>query len=97
MDDDLEWDAQKEQDNLKKHGISLTEAVTALEDEYAITIEDDQPGERRFITIGMEENGRILLVVYTYRGSIIRIISARKATSTERQAYGGENKWKSMP
>jgi uncharacterized DUF497 family protein len=96
MKSDLEWDAQKEQSNLKKHGISLTEAVTALEDEYAITIEDDQPGERRFITIGMDENGRILLVVYTYGGVIIRIISARKATSSERDAYAGENKWTAM-
>jgi uncharacterized DUF497 family protein len=70
--------------------------VTALEDEYAITIEDDQPGERRFITIGLDENGRILLVVYTYRGVVIRIISARKATSAGREAYERENRWTAM-
>jgi uncharacterized protein len=96
MNSDLEWDAQKEQRNLKKHGVSFTAAVTALEDEYAITIEDDQPGERRYITIGMDENSRILLVVYTYRGVVIRIISARKATSAECEAYAGENKWTEM-
>jgi uncharacterized protein len=90
MDNDLEWDAQKEQRNIKKHGVSFTEAVTALEDEVALTIEDDRTGERRYITIGMDETGKILLVVYTYRGSAIRIISARNATSAERQAYMGE-------
>jgi len=91
MNNNLEWNAHKEQSNLKKHSISFMEAVAALEDEHAITIEDDQPGERRFITIGMDEHGSILTVVYTYRGEVIRIISARKATSAERKAYEGEN------
>jgi uncharacterized protein len=89
MDNDLEWDAQKERSNLKKHGVSFTAAVTALEDEYAITIEDDHPGERRFITIGKDDNDRILLVIYTYRGKTIRIISARRATAAEREVYIG--------
>jgi len=52
MEPTLEWDPQKESSNLKKHGVSFIEAVTALEDELALTVEDDHPHERRFITIG---------------------------------------------
>jgi uncharacterized protein len=87
MESDLEWDPKKELSNLKKHGVSFTEAVTALEDEVAVTIEDDYPGERRFITVGLSETGRVLVVVYVYRGTAVRIISARKVTSVEREAY----------
>jgi uncharacterized protein len=83
----LEWDPQKERNNLRKHGVSFIEAVTALEDELAVTIEDDHPSERRFISIGLGETGRVLVVVYTYRGERVRIISARKATSLEQEVY----------
>jgi len=88
--DYLEWDADKERSNIRKHGITFSEAVTALEDEQAITIEDDHPAETRFITLGMDEAGRVLVVIYTYRGEMIRIISARKATATERAVYESE-------
>ena len=87
MEPTLEWDPQKERSNLRKHGVSFIEAVTALEDELALTIEDDNPGERRFVSIGLSETGRVLAVVYTYRGERIRIISARNATHQEREAY----------
>jgi uncharacterized DUF497 family protein len=96
MDIDLEWDEQKEQSNLRKHGVSLPAAVSALEDEYATTIEDDYREERCFITIGMDDKDRILVVIYTFRGEKIRIISARKATSAEREEYKGANRWISM-
>ena len=76
----IEWDPQKALSNLKKHGIAFADAVSALEDDYALTIEDDDPHERRFITLGMDALGRLLVVVYTYRGDTIRIISARRAT-----------------
>ena len=88
--DYLEWDAEKERKNISKHGISFSEAVTALEDEQAITIEDDYPAETRFITLGMDEAGRILVVVFTYRGEMVRIISTRKATAAERAVYESE-------
>ena len=88
--DYLEWDPEKERSNVRKHGISFSEAVTALEDELAITLEDDYPAETRFITLGMDEAGRVLVVVYTYRGEVIRIISARKAVSAERAVYESE-------
>jgi uncharacterized DUF497 family protein len=87
MEPTLEWDPKKELTNLKKHGVSFIEAVTVLEDELALTVEDNHPGERRFISIGLGETGRVLVVVYTYRGAAIRIISARKAIPVERKAY----------
>jgi uncharacterized protein len=84
---DYEWDSEKALANLHKHGIDFADAAIALEDEQALTIEDDYSDERRFITIGADGLGRLLTVVYTYRSAIIRIISARKATSQERQNY----------
>jgi uncharacterized DUF497 family protein len=87
MQPDVEWDPAKEQANFDKHGVHFTQALTALEDDYALTVEDDQPGERRFITLGRDETGQLLVVVYTYRGEVVRIISARRATSAERAAY----------
>lgn len=87
MNPDAEWDPAKEQANFKKHGVRFTQALTALEDDYALTIEDDLPGERRFISMGMDEAGQLLVVVYTYRGEGVRIISARRATTAERAVY----------
>ena len=83
----IEWDIEKARINLKKHGIAFSEAVTALEDPYAITIEDEHPDESRYITLGMDAAGILMVVVYTFRQDAIRIISARKATVVERQAY----------
>ncbi len=86
---DYQWDPDKARSNLRKHSISFADAVTIFLDDNAITIEDDYPSEERFVTIGMDALGRILIVVYTYRDNIIRIISARKATSGEREQYEG--------
>lgn len=82
-----EWDPNKARSNYKKHRIKFADAVGVFEDENAITIEDDHASENRFITIGRDFLRRILVVVYTFRGVIIRIISARKATSSEKQKY----------
>ena len=87
MEPPVEWDPRKAHSNLKKHGVAFTEALTAMEDEMAITIEDEHADERRFITLGLSESGRLVVVVYTYRGESVRIISARKATATEKTAY----------
>jgi len=84
----FEWDPEKAQRNCKKHGISFADAVEVLSDEYAITIEDRSSQEQRHMTIGLDALGRMLVVVYTWRGESIRIISARKATSRERVHYG---------
>ncbi len=85
-----EWDIDKAQGNLKKHRVAFADAVSVFEDSEAITIEDAEPGEERFVTIGMDCLGRILVVVYTWRSELsIRMISARKATKTEINDYQG--------
>jgi len=86
---EIKWDSKKAISNLKKHGIDFADAVTVLEDERAITISEDYPDEERFITIGMDSLGRILVIVYTWRGTRIRMISARKATAKETRQYKG--------
>lgn len=87
VDMSYEWDPNKEKSNLRKHGVKFADAVGVFEDENAITIEDDDEKEERFITIGMDFLNRILVVVYTFRDIVIRIISARKATTSERKMY----------
>ena len=84
---EYEWDADKAKSNKEKHDIEFADSTSALEDPNAITLADDNPDEERFITIGMDSLGRIVVVVYTYRGAVIRIISARKATPRERKQY----------
>ncbi|MHB0878161.1 MAG: BrnT family toxin [Anaerolineae bacterium] len=81
------WDPRKARTNLRKHGVAFTDAVTALADDAALTIEDDEEGEERFVTLGMDALGRMLVVVYTCRGEDLRIISARRATAREREEY----------
>ena len=86
---EIEWDSKKANSNLKKHGIDFADAVSVLEDERAITINDDYLNEERNITIGRDSYCRILVVVYTWREDKIRIISARKATTKEIKQYKG--------
>lgn len=75
-----EWDSLKAFKNIQKHGIDFAGAVIALEDEYALTIEDGSHNEQRFKTLGMGALLNILLVVHAERGeNNIRIISARRA------------------
>jgi hypothetical protein len=88
---DFEWDPEKARSNLQKHGISFADAVSVLEDDLALTLQDDHQDELRYITLGRDLFGRILVVVYTYRKDAIRIISARKATSNERRQFENEN------
>ncbi len=84
---DYQWDDNKAKANLKKHKVDFADAVTVFSDDLAITIEDADPDEERFVTIGIDALGRILVVVYTWRGESIRLISARKATKDERREY----------
>ena len=86
---DYQWDDNKAKANLKKHKVDFADAVTVFGDNLAITLEDVDPDEERFVTIGIDALGRILVVVYTYRGETIRLISARKATKGECRAYAG--------
>lgn len=83
-----EWDGQKQRSNLEKHGIEFADAVSVLGDSAALTREDEDSEEQRFVTLGSDAIGRLLVVVYTYRNEdVIRIISARRATRPERTAY----------
>ena len=82
-----QWNDNKAKTNLKKHSIDFADAVTIFGDDLAVTVEDNNPHENWFITIGMDALGRILVVIYTWRGESIRLISARKATKNERQMY----------
>ena len=77
---EAEWDPAKARANLRKHRVRLADAVTALEDTRAISIRDEREDEERWITIGMDSVGRILVVVYTWREERTRLISARPAT-----------------
>ena len=87
---EFEWDKDKATSNLKKHGIDFADAALVLFDDLAVTIPDKSESESRFITIGMDPVGRTLVVIYTWRGERIRLISARKATSKERREYEGD-------
>ena len=82
-----QWDPNKAASNLRKHNVDFADAVSAFADELAITIEDKRSVEERIIIIGLDALGRVLVVVYTWRDSEIRLISARKATRSERQQY----------
>jgi uncharacterized DUF497 family protein len=88
----FEWDPRKAAANLRKHGVSFEEAETVFLDEEALVIEDPDPGDRedRFILLGMSAALRLLFVCHCLRegGSLIRIISARRANKHEQQQYG---------
>lgn len=84
---DYEWDPAKARANAAKHGIRFADAVAVFDDGRALTIDDSHPAERRFVTVGMDAFGRVLVVVYTWRGDAIRLISARKAARSERMRY----------
>ncbi|WP_349263895.1 BrnT family toxin [Longimicrobium sp.] len=88
-----EWDPQKARTNAAKHGVRFADAVAVLQDEDAITVEDPHPEEERYATIGTDSLGRIVVVVYTWRGiGTVRLISARRASRTERLLYDRGNR-----
>ena len=83
-----DFDPKKNAANFKKHGVSLSEGDGVLNDPLAITIEDEAAeGEQRFVTIGMNAFGSLMVVVHTPRGDDVRIISVRKTDPKERRAY----------
>lgn len=93
MDDiRFEWDAVKARQNLRKHGVTFDEAKTAFADEDAIVVEDPDHSatEERFYLLGVSAQLRLLVVVHCYRAedSVIRLMSAWKATPSERAQYG---------
>ena len=84
----IEFDPAKAASNLIKHKVSFAHAEQALRDPMAVTIDDpDSKGEQRFVTLGMDTVGRVLVVVHTLRGDRVRLISARKASRGELEQY----------
>jgi len=85
----FEWDPAKAAENLARHGVSFEEAATIFRDTLSVTgpDPDHSVGEERFVTFGVSTSERLLIVGHTERGDIIRIITARLATSGERKIY----------
>jgi uncharacterized protein len=84
----FEWDNAKAASNAKKHGVRFSEAIVALQDELAATISDpDSEEEERFVSLGIDDRGRVLVTVFVQRADTIRIISSRQASKREREVY----------
>jgi uncharacterized protein len=83
------WDPLKALRNIDKHGVDFSDATAVLEDDLALTDQDpDILDEERYLTLGFDSLGRLLVVVWTRRQEDIRLISARRATARERRRYG---------
>lgn len=83
----FEWDENKREANIIKHGIDFIDAIQVFSDKYRVEFENMRSDEKRYYTIGMTENVIIMFVVYTYRDTKKRIISARRVSKNERSAY----------
>ena len=85
----FEWDADKAAANLRKHGVSFDEAVTAFADPLSVLLPDPDHSiaEERYLVLGVSTKGRLLVVAFVERPPRTRIISARLATKRERQDY----------
>ncbi|MEW6211674.1 MAG: BrnT family toxin [Acidobacteriota bacterium] len=90
---EFEWDEEKNEANARRHGVTFEEAASVFGDPLSDTYDDPDHSaqEYRFLTIGISENGRLLIVAHTDRGDRIRIISARELTGRERKKYEEEN------
>jgi uncharacterized DUF497 family protein len=87
MADDAEWDPRKAAANFKKHRVDFADAATVFHDEQAVTVRDDEADEERYVTVGMDALGNVLVVVYAWRDDRPRLISARRAKRHERKDY----------
>jgi uncharacterized protein len=91
VDGDFEWDTEKAEANLAKHGVSFPEAATVFADPFAVYIDndstEDESAEDRMVVIGTSLRERVLFVVHVERGKRDRIVSARRATAGERDVY----------
>jgi uncharacterized DUF497 family protein len=82
------FDPKKNAANLRKHGVPLSEGDGVLNDPLALTVEDDAvDSERRFVSIGLNSLGSLMVVVFSHRDDHVRFISVRKATPKERRTY----------
>lgn len=85
----FEWDPEKAESNLRKHGVSFEEAMSAFADLLSFTIldPDHSRGEQRYLLLGLSYQGRLLVVSHTERRETIRIINARRAGRREKRMY----------
>jgi uncharacterized DUF497 family protein len=83
----FQWDPIKAEANRQRHGVDFADAVGVFEDLLALTQLDPYPTEERFVTLGRDYLERLVLVIWTWRGDDIRLISAREATPRERRQY----------
>lgn len=85
----FEWDSDKAKANLRKHRTSFDEATTVFLDPLSATFSDPDhsTGEQRFITVGMSSKARLLVVAHSERATVVRIISARPASASERKRH----------
>lgn len=88
----FEWDPDKARANLRKHGVSFQEASTVFEDHFALTMDDTDHSfdDQRFLHLGVSDRSRVVVVCYADYGILIRIISARLASRSERRRYEEE-------
>ena len=86
---EFEWDPAKAASNLAKHGVSFEEAATSFDDLLGGILDDPRHSvdEDRYILLAMSDRGRLLATMFTERGDVIRLISARRATRAERRSY----------
>ncbi|KAF2393959.1 BrnT family toxin [Pseudomonas frederiksbergensis] len=86
---EIQYDKAKNAANKLKHrGVSLAETETVFNDERALTLQDCDHDEQRWIILGQDAKGRVMVVAYTWRDpNFVRIISARTATKNERHQY----------
>jgi uncharacterized protein len=85
----FDWDENKAASNLSKHGVSFDEVKTVFDDPLYVDFYDPahSDDEDRYLIVGESNQGRLLIVSYTERGNLIRLISAREVTRTEREVY----------
>ena len=82
-----QWDPEKGAANLRKHGVDFADAETALHDEMAMTMPDEDLEGSRFVTLATDALGRLLVVAYEWRRDDVRLISARNANLSERRQH----------
>ncbi|MBE5229891.1 MAG: BrnT family toxin [Microcystis sp. M54BS1] len=85
----FDWDKNKAERNLSKHEVSFEEAKTVFDDPLYVDFYDPEHSEDedRYLLVGQSNRGRLLIISYTERGNLIRLISAREVTKTERETY----------
>jgi uncharacterized DUF497 family protein len=90
----FEWNTEKSEKNIRKHGVSFQEALTVFRDALSLTYPDvdHSADEDRYLIIGLSSFGNVLVISHTFRNDNIRIISARKATKKERYFYETESR-----